>query len=65
MKNTEEAYATLWNVLTNEDVNLASIANVVLKEPPTGQINTELFRHAVPSGKGKFLRFGFILNRSS
>ena len=41
MKNPDEAYDTLWKALTNQEVNLASIAHEVLKEPPTDKITTE------------------------
>ena len=43
MKSPEEAYTTLWKALTDQEVNLASIAYEVLKEPPTAE----------PSEKGK------------
>ena len=41
MKTPGEAYASLWKALTDQEVNLASIAYEILKEPPTGKITTE------------------------
>ena len=49
MKTPEEAYTTLWNALTDQEVNLSSIAYEVLKEPPTDKISAE------SSGRGKLL----------
>ena len=41
MTGSEEAYTALWKALTDQEVNLASIAYEVLKEPPTDKITTE------------------------
>ena len=41
MKGPDEAYAVLWKALTDQEVNLASIAYEVLKQPPTDEITTE------------------------
>ena len=41
MKSPEEGYTTLWKALTDQEVNLASIAHEVLKEPPTDKITTK------------------------
>ena len=41
MKTPEEAYTKLWNALTDQEVNLASIAHEVLKEPPTDNISAQ------------------------
>ena len=41
MKTPAEAYTKLWNALTDQEVNLASIAHEVLKEPPTDNISAQ------------------------
>ena len=41
MTGSEEAYTALWKALTDQEVNLASIAYEVLKEPPTEKISAE------------------------
>ena len=43
----EVAYTALWEALTHQEVNLASITHEVLKEPPTDNISAE------PPDKGK------------
>ena len=40
-RDREEAYCALWKALTDEEVNLSSIAYEVLKNPPIEDINTK------------------------
>ena len=59
MKDSEEAYTTLWNALIHEEVNLPGIAYEVLKEHPMDKISDKSakedwrIRYALSLDKGE------------